>query len=118
MMTSNVHCDISAPRFCSLKLYNASFKVSVSLRVSVLTYSELLGIPGDYKPIEVKSRYYLHWEKSYPYGNVRKDGTYYNPFEDAFEEAWQVLRRMKIVARQQKIEQLYGEIEDIVSFKH
>ena len=109
MLTSNVRCGIYAPRFCNLKLYNDGYKASVSLRVSLDIYNELWGISGDYKPIEYQGRYYIHWEKSYHYCDH---------FFDAFEDAHQALRRMKIITRQAKIDVLTREISDLTDFSH
>ena len=102
--SSNVHTAIVAPQYTNLKLYNDSYVVTISLGISRQIYELLLGRGLNAKPIEYRGRFYLHYETCYQYSTS---------FAEAYEDAAWILRQMKIVIREAKLQLLQEEIECI-----
>jgi hypothetical protein len=87
-----------------MKLYNSGYKLTISLQISDVTEFYIAEHIGRLQIINWDGRKYIHWECSY---------NYETPFHQAFSEAKDVLKHMKIAIREGKIASLKAEIDCI-----
>lgn len=113
--TSNIHNAIVVPGFVNMTAYNDSFKFTISLNISEYVSMIIHKYCGDsLAPICIKGKYYLHWEKFFSWGKYDeelKQAVSNIPF--ACQEAYRVLKHMKIAIREAKIQELNDEIDTI-----
>lgn len=103
-MRNQIRTNIAAPQFCNLRLAYDGYVISISFRITEEMHLRLQNRYPAVKTYGSAGKYYIHWEKTYPY---------WKPFYDAFQEAYRIKAHLKVLMRQIKIDILEDEIDTI-----